>query len=518
MKKRKRVLNIIIAGLILYGFSACGSGLGGIDPEDPATSKELTAFSFTAAANTELSADVIGAISGTTITATVPSGTDVTALVATFSTTGVSVNVGAAIQTSGITTNDFTGSVTYTVTAEDLSTQDYTVTVAITANTKELIAFSFTAATNTELSADVTGAISSTTITATVPFGANVTALVATFSTTGISVKVGDIVQTTGITANDFTGSVTYTVTAEDLSTQDYTITVGNLANHMAGSVSFNMAYVPGMSFPTALDDSGTATVSNAYFIGETEVTYELWSAVYTWATTIGGYIFANPGVMGDGTGDTDQHPVTTINWRDAMVWMNALTEYSNVTNGIGLEAVYYADLGYIAPIKDSRDETCGGVDTTPGSCDNPYVKFDANGFRLPTENEWKLAARYKGTDSANGAIEYPASSGNWWTPGNYASGATANYNNASATAAVAVYGVSSSAEVKSKTANVLGLYDMSGNVWEWSFEWSTSGSNRVCRGGGYSNFANGMRVGNVIQDIPYSVGTLIGFRLSRIP
>ncbi len=36
------------------------------------------------------------------------------------------------------------------------------------------------------------------------------------------------------------------------------------------------------------------------------------------------GYTFGNAGTMGDGTGDTDQHPVTTVNWRDAMVWNNA--------------------------------------------------------------------------------------------------------------------------------------------------------------------------------------------------
>ena len=52
------------------------------------------------------------------------------------------------------------------------------------------------------------------------------------------------------------------------------------------GLLSLNMRYVPGgLTTPTGTDDNGTATVSNGYLMGETEVTYELWYAVYTWAT-----------------------------------------------------------------------------------------------------------------------------------------------------------------------------------------------------------------------------------------
>jgi len=100
-----------------------------------------------------------------------------------------------------------------------------------------------------------------------------------------------------------------------------------------AGSISFDMCYVPGKTFYTGTNDSGSSTVSKAYWIARTEVTYELWDAVYIWATS-NGYNFANPGRKGDGEGDTDQHPVTEINWRDAMVWCNALTEYYNALFG----------------------------------------------------------------------------------------------------------------------------------------------------------------------------------------
>jgi hypothetical protein len=60
----------------------------------------------------------------------------------------------------------------------------------------------------------------------TVPSGTNVTALVATFTTTGASVAIAGTPQTSGVTANNFSNPVTYTVTAADASTQTYVVTV----------------------------------------------------------------------------------------------------------------------------------------------------------------------------------------------------------------------------------------------------------------------------------------------------
>jgi uncharacterized delta-60 repeat protein len=66
------------------------------------------------------------------------------------------------------------------------------------------------------------------TIAVTMPLGTDVTTLVATFYTTGASVKVGSTVQTSGSITSNFstTSQVTYTVTAADATTQDYTVTV----------------------------------------------------------------------------------------------------------------------------------------------------------------------------------------------------------------------------------------------------------------------------------------------------
>ena len=63
------------------------------------------------------------------------------------------------------------------------------------------------------------------TIAVTLPTGTNVSALVATFTTTGAAVRVGPTTQTSGTTANNFTGPVAYTVTAADGSVATYTVT-----------------------------------------------------------------------------------------------------------------------------------------------------------------------------------------------------------------------------------------------------------------------------------------------------
>jgi len=91
----------------------------------------------------------------------------------------------------------------------------------VISTTKAITAFSFAS-----LTPVVTATISGTSITATVPYGTSVTALVATFTTTGNSVKIGSTTQTSGTTPNDFTNPVIYTVTAEDSTTQNYTVTV----------------------------------------------------------------------------------------------------------------------------------------------------------------------------------------------------------------------------------------------------------------------------------------------------
>ncbi|HOW16863.1 MAG TPA: SUMF1/EgtB/PvdO family nonheme iron enzyme, partial [bacterium] len=247
-------------------------------------------------------------------------------------------------------------------------------------------------------------------------------------------------------------------------------------------------------------------------------ITYELWDSVRTWATSNGYTFSTSSGIKGSSDSGSVLQPVTIITWRDAMVFSNAITEWYNANSGTTYTCAYYTDAAYTVPIRTSTDNL--SVCVVPGCEDLPYVKSTATGFRMPTRDEWELAAKYKGSDSSNGAIEKPAGSGYYWTPSNYASGATADYNNATPTKAVAWYSANAGGTtqpVKGKTTNVLGLYDMSGNVDEWTFDWYPGhvGDWRICMGGPYTAAANAVEVGFIDLSVPYIGHTWVGFRLA---
>jgi hypothetical protein len=93
--------------------------------------KDLTAFSFTQAANTSLPQTFTGSINTTAIAVAVPPSVYRGNLVASFTASpGATVSVGVANQATGVTPNDFSSPVTYTVTAANGTTKTYTVTVS----------------------------------------------------------------------------------------------------------------------------------------------------------------------------------------------------------------------------------------------------------------------------------------------------------------------------------------------------------------------------------------------------
>ncbi len=309
--------------------------------------KAITAFSFKDAENMALGADATGTVneSNQTIAVSVPYGTDVTALVADFSTDGSSVSVGGTDQTSGSTANDFSSDVTYTVMAVNTTTQNYTVTVTIApSSAKSITAFSFKDAANTSLSVDATGTIDETnqTISVSVPFETDVAALVADFSTTGSSISVGSIDQTSGSTANDFSSAVTYTVTAANATTQTYTVTVAILAwvqdaylkasNSKAGaSFGFSLSISGDLIAVGVRDEASNATtIDNTDGSASTDDSNGMSGAVYVFKK-VGSDWVQDAYLKASNSEASDQFGLTTAISGDQIV-VGAAFETSNAT------------------------------------------------------------------------------------------------------------------------------------------------------------------------------------------
>jgi len=305
------------------------------------------------------------------------------------------------------------------------------------------------------------------------------------------------------------------------------TITYSLGGKALAASISPTLPL--GVQFPTGVPDSDSKAVPYPYAIFQTELTRVIWQAVYTWATADiapadgkrdadGGdlYSFSNPGIGGG-----DEFPVTSIGWRDAIVWCNALTEFYNVNNGdaVDLEFVYYNTGSYNGVIRSTSD-TC---------IDAPYIKSNKNGnvlmssctatgFRLPTSVEWEFAARYIGP-AAPVKMNRTSYSGIYYTTGNSASGALDDIDDPVATGTAAWYAANSSLAAKSVTGttilNEMSLRDMCGNVREWVFD--LTAGNRIIRGGGFNSVISGVQLGAAGDNAaPGTAAADLGFRFAQ--
>ena len=194
-------------------------------------------------------------------------------------------------------------------------------------------------------------------------------------------------------------------------------------------------------------------------------------------------------------TGDdaVKNNPVNYISWYDALVYCN--TRSINE----GLTPCYEID-GKTDPKDWGSVPTNNNSTWNAATCD-----FTADGYRLPTEAEWEWAARggenytYAGSDDIDEVAWYYENTNNTGTR-----------------------------DVKTKKANAYGLYDMSGNVWEWCWDWygsisrktpgtgPASGSDRCLRGGSWIYYADYAQVAFRSRCSPIDRYGYYGFRLVR--
>lgn len=210
-------------------------------------------------------------------------------------------------------------------------------------------------------------------------------------------------------------------------------------------------------------------------------------------------------------------HEVTQGEWRSVMG--NNPSGFSSCGNECPVEQVsWWEAVAYANALSRSeslqRCYTLSGCDNTdPGEfmdCESvSFVGLNCEGYRLPTEAEWEYAARAGTTTAWHCGSSEPCVGGIAW------------YNSNAGR---------ETRTVVTRTSNAWGLYDMSGNVAEWVWDWHggypsewvadplgpSSGEYRVLRGGGWSNNARNVRSANRYYYGPGNRSYDVGFRLAR--
>jgi sulfatase modifying factor 1 len=260
-----------------------------------------------------------------------------------------------------------------------------------------------------------------------------------------------------------------------------------------------DMVLVEGGTLPDVSELAGKSVKS--FYIGRTEVTWLEWKKVRGWASDHG-YDIGN---VGEGSGN--DHPVRDVSWYDCVKWCNARSEMGK------LEPVYAVNGSVYR----------SGVYGAEGS-NVVTQKAGANGYRLPSEEEWEWAARggvksrgykYSGSndlnavgwrnENSNGAevdlgsvvLEKFADALKNWKPDQKAT----------------LVGCGTF-PVAQKLRNERDLCDMSGNVWEWC--WDFDDSFRRIRGGGWAFTAGYCAVAFRSGSNPDIRDPSVGLRLAR--
>ena len=245
----------------------------------------------------------------------------------------------------------------------------------------------------------------------------------------------------------------------------------GNMIRITAGAFNMGCTARQSASCQDNEKPSVSVTLTHDFYLGETEVTQGQYESV-----------------MGDNPSNNStcgaNCPVERVSWTMAAVFANA------VSSSAGLTECY----------------TCGRGEEG-FACDVAMSPYDCNGYRLPTEAEWEGAARC-------GEDRLFAGSNDLGAVGWYVNNSEGSMR-----------------PVAGKAPNACGIYDMSGNVWEWVQDWSIGsngaaggidpegaaiGGNRIHRGGSWDSAGGRSRVSHRDSNYPGFIAPDLGFRLVR--
>lgn len=204
--------------------------------------------------------------------------------------------------------------------------------------------------------------------------------------------------------------------------------------------------FVMGDTLDNLRDATPHEVTLGAFAIGRHEVTLKLWTDTRTWARSHG---YTD---LPAAQGKADDHPVYGITWYEAVKWCNARSERE------GRTPCYYEDQACTRVLR-----TGGGLLT------ERHVRWETDGYRLPTEAEWEMAAR-----GGLRGKRFPWGDDLTHKHANY-TGSTKNvsYDKSGRDGPPPAFldGLPHTAPVGSFVPNGFGLHDMAGNVWEWCWD-----------------------------------------------